>query len=159
MLQNHNDTRTWTLSALLAICVENPMMTSGFQYKGPVMQGFDFFLLTWISCWINIQITGALTLIVSCINSSPPSVTYMRQWIGSELVQIWLVDYSAPSHHLKQYWLIVNWTLRNKLQWNFNQNIKLFVHENASENIVCEMAAILSRGHFKSVCFRNGIPL
>ena len=34
----------------------------------------------------------------------------------------------------------------NKLQWNFNQNIKLFIHENASENIICEMAAILSTG-------------
>ena len=28
----------------------------------------------------------------------------------------------------------------------FNQNSKLSIHENASENIVCEMAAILSRG-------------
>ena len=40
------------------------------------------------------------------------------------------------------------WTLRNKLQWNFNQNTKLFIHENASENIVCKMAAILSRGRW-----------
>ena len=29
---------------------------------------------------------------------------------------------------------------------NFNQDMKLFIHENASEYIVCEMAAILSRG-------------
>ena len=41
-----------------------------------------------------------------------------------------------------------NWTLRNKLQWNFNQNAKLFIHENASENIVCETAAILSMGRW-----------
>ena len=34
----------------------------------------------------------------------------------------------------------------NKLQWNFNQNTRLFVQENASENIICEMVAILSRG-------------
>ena len=39
--------------------------------------------------------------------------------------------------------MIVNWTLRNKLMWNFNQNTKLFIHENASEKIICEMAAIL----------------
>ena len=25
--------------------------------------------------------------------------------------------YSAPSHYLNQYWVIVNWTLRNKPQW------------------------------------------
>ena len=34
----------------------------------------------------------------------------------------------------------------NKLQWILNQNTKLFIHENASENIVCEKAAILSGG-------------
>ena len=57
----------------------------------------------------------------------------------------WLVAYSAPSHYLNQYCVIVNWTLRNKLQWNCYQNTKPFTHENASENIVCERAAILSR--------------
>ena len=34
----------------------------------------------------------------------------------------------------------------NKLQWNFNQNTNLFIHEDASEYIVCEMAVISSRG-------------
>ena len=34
----------------------------------------------------------------------------------------------------------------NKLQWNFNQNTKSVIHENTFEIIVCEMAAILSRG-------------
>ena len=76
--------------------------------------------------------------------SSPPSATYMWQWIRSAMVQIWFVAYSAPSHYLKQCWIIVNWTLWKKLQWNFNQNTKLFIHENASESIVCKMAAILS---------------
>ena len=50
-----------------------------------------------------------------------------------------------PNHYLNQCWVIVNWTQRNKLQWNCNQNTKFFIHENASENIVCKMAAILSR--------------
>ena len=55
--------------------------------------------------------------------------------------------------HIKSYltvigWVIVNWTRRNKLQWNFNQNRKLFIHKNASGNIVCEKAAILSRGRW-----------
>ena len=27
--------------------------------------------------------------------------------------------YTSPSHYLNQCWFIVNWTLRNKLQWNF----------------------------------------
>ena len=34
----------------------------------------------------------------------------------------------------------------DKFQWNFNQNANFFIHENASENIVWEVAAILSGG-------------
>ena len=65
--------------------------------------------------------------------------------LGHHWFRQWLVAWSAPSHYMNQCWGIVNWTLGNKLQWNFNQNIKLFIHENVSENIVCEMAAILFR--------------
>ena len=41
--------------------------------------------------------------------------------------------------------LIVDWTLRNKLQWNFNKYSYFFVQENAFENVICEKAAILSQ--------------
>ena len=58
--------------------------------------------------------------------------------------------YSAPSHYLNQCWVIVNWTLRNKLQCNCNitkiQNFSFA--KNASENTVCEKAPILSRGRW-----------
>ena len=30
------------------------------------------------------------------------------------------------------------------LQWNFDQNLYIFIQENTFENVVCEMAAILS---------------
>ena len=56
------------------------------------------------------------------------------------------IGYSAPIHYLNQCWVIVNQILRNKLKWNFIKNAKRFIHENASDKIVCEMAAILSRG-------------
>ena len=59
----------------------------------------------------------------------------------------WLVVYTAPSHYLTQCWVIANWTLRNKLQC-VNQHTKRFIHKNASQYIVCEMAAILSRGRW-----------
>ena len=63
----------------------------------------------------------------------------------------------APSHYLNQCWNIVNWTLRNKLRWNFNRNSKIFIKENAFENVVCEMASILSRpqcvNHFRHCNF------
>ena len=31
-------------------------------------------------------------------------------------------------------------------QWNLNRNTHFFIHENVFENVVCEMAAILSKG-------------
>ena len=52
---------------------------------------------------------------------------------------------SAPSHYLNQCWIIVNWTLANKLQWNFNRNSFIFIQENAFQNVVWKMAAILSQ--------------
>ena len=71
----------------------------------------------------------------------------VRQY-GKHWFRLWPVAYLAPSHYLHQWWVIVNWILRNTLQWNFNQNTKLIIHENAFENIVCEVAAILSRGRW-----------
>ena len=47
--------------------------------------------------------------------------------------------------YLNKCWNIVNVTLRNKLQGNFNRNSNSFIQENVVERIVCEMAAILSR--------------
>ena len=54
----------------------------------------------------------------------------------SESVQhwsrLWLVAYSAPNHYLSQslvIGVIVNWTLRNKFQWNFNQNKNLYLRK------------------------------
>ena len=48
---------------------------------------------------------------------------------------------------VNQCWPIVNITLRNKLQWNFHQNKANFNQENAFEDDVCQMAAILLRPH------------
>ena len=67
---------------------------------------------------------------------------------------------SPPSHYLNQCWNIVNWTLRNKLQWNLNRNSNIFIQENAFESVVCEMASISSRPQWVlmgwrpySICF------
>ena len=68
-----------------------------------------------------------------------PSAAYVRQWTGSTLVRL-------TACRMKQCCVIVNWTLKNKLHWNSNQNTTLFVEENAFENVVCEMAAILPGG-------------
>ena len=59
------------------------------------------------------------------------------------LVQI-MACHLMPSHYLNQWWNIINSTHRNKLKWNFNQNLYIFIQKNAFENVFCEMAAILS---------------
>ena len=51
---------------------------------------------------------------------------------------------SAPSHYLNQCWNIVNWTPKNKPQWNFNRNWYIFIQKNSFKNVVWKMAAILS---------------
>ena len=67
----------------------------------------------------------------------------------------------APSHYLSQCWDSINWTLRNKVQWNFSRNSNIFVEKNALES-VCVIASILSRRQWvnsqpttSSVCFLN----
>ena len=65
----------------------------------------------------------------------------MRQYTNHHWFRQWLVAWSAPSHYRNQWWNIVNWTLGNKLQWNFDRNSNIFIEENAFENVVCEMAS------------------
>ena len=38
--------------------------------------------------------------------------------------------------------IFVNWTLRNKLQWNLDQNLYIFIQENVFENVVRKLVAI-----------------
>ena len=89
-----------------------------------------------------------------CIHRFQPTLTLslVPYICVSESVQHcfrkWLVAYSAPSHYLNQCRVIINWIIRNKFQWNFNQNTKLLIHENAFENIVSKMMAILSMGRW-----------
>ena len=63
--------------------------------------------------------------------------------LGQHWLSLWLVTYLMPSHYLNQCWDTVNWTPRNKLQWNFNKNTKLFIHENAHKKYCLQ-----NGGHF-----------
>ena len=51
----------------------------------------------------------------------------------------------VPSHHLNQCWPIVSWTPGDMLQWNLKRNIKLFIDENAFEN-VCQIGVPFVQG-------------
>ena len=63
-----------------------------------------------------------------------------------------LVACPAPSHYLQSS-LTVSCTLGNQLQWNWNRNKDLFIHQNSLESDVCKMAAILSRGRWVKKTF------
>ena len=69
----------------------------------------------------------------------------MRQWIWLALVQIMACRLFGAMPISKPMLDYCQLALRNKFQWHLNQNTKLFIHENAFEYILCEMAAILSR--------------
>ena len=72
---------------------------------------------------------------------TPHSPRYVPHWF-----RFCLVDYSAPTHYMKQ--CIVNWTLRNKLRWNLIWKTKPFIHGNAVENFGYRDYSILSSGPF-----------
>ena len=60
------------------------------------------------------------------LKSSAPSAAYVRQWMRSALVETRACRLFGAKPLSKPCWVIVNWTLRNKLQWNLNQNDKTF---------------------------------
>ena len=80
-------------------------------------QPFDYFINVFVFVlWIRPGLTHLPLVPHICVSKSG------QHWFRS-----WLVAYSAPNHYLNQCWVIVNWTLMNKLQWNLNQNTKFFI--------------------------------
>ena len=79
------------------------------------------------------------------INSSRQCDAYMHHRTGSWLVQVMACRLISTKPLSDQCQLIVNWSLWNELQWNFNWNWNIFIQGNAFGNVVCKMAAILSQ--------------
>ena len=76
------------------------------------------------------------------VNSSPlMQHICVRNWtsIGSGNGFLTIRRHALPEPTLTNN----NWTLRKNLQWNSNQNTNTCIRENAFENAVCDMAAIL----------------
>ena len=67
----------------------------------------------------------AITTVSLCHAEKITQLPLVPHICVSESGQHWFrcfVSYLAQSYYLNQCQVIVNWTLRNKLQWNFNQN-------------------------------------
>ena len=104
-------------------------------------------------CCHQMEAFSALLALCEGSHQSPADSPYKGQWCGA------LIS-SSPSHNLNQYWNILNWTPRYKLQWNLNRNSYIFIQENAFKDVVCEMAVILYSSllchkHPLYICFRN----
>ena len=84
----------------------------------------------------------------SALHSSPPNATYMRQWIGSALVQIMGCCLCIVKPLSKPVLVYCQLDPEEQTSVKINQNTKHFIHGNASGNIFWEMAAILSRGRW-----------
>ena len=71
---------------------------------------------SYINIWLGVRIVAFTHLpLVLHICVSESGHHWFRQWLAA---------FSTPSHYINQRCVIVNCTLRNELQWNFNQNIK-----------------------------------
>ena len=80
---------------------------------------------------------------MATINSLRPSDAYMRQKTNRHsLVQMMACRLDDAKPLSEPILNTINWTPRNTFQWIFFLNSKVFFHENALENVVCEMAAI-----------------
>ena len=99
------------------------------------------------------------------VNSSPPSATYMRRWIGSALVQVmaWRLFGAKPLPELMlPYCQLDPW---EQLQWNSNRNMKKnhsskcvwmcrlrngghFVQGEIDQNVMCFIRQLLARCRF-----------
>ena len=88
------------------------------------------------------------------INSSPPSAAYMHQLIGSASVQIMACRLFGAKQLSKPMLGYCHLDPYNKLQWKFNQNVKIFIHEDAYEKIICEFCP----GGDELICYWYVLP-
>ena len=104
----------------------------GYRWKLPVSKMHQFFLI--IS---TIKETQTVPLPVNL--KSQNQIPKIKRFASR------LVIWSTSSHYLNQCWNIFNSNLRNKVQWNLKRYSYIFIQENVFENVICEMAVLLSR--------------
>ena len=63
----------------------------------------------------------------------------------------------TPSHYLNQCWNTDNWTLRDKIQWNFKRNPYILIKDNVFECVNYETAEkyILQANLYDKVIMRT----
>ena len=138
-----------TFSVLLAICAGNSPVTGEFPTKRPVARSFDVYFdlrpnkrlskpswgwwfetPSW-SLWRQCNDVGQIRHLIQDLTHLP----LVPHRCVSEVGQHCRLFGAKPlPESPNQCWLIVYWTIRNKLQWHLNQNTKRFIPENTFKN-------------------------
>ena len=100
-----------TLSSSLALCEGNPLLTSGFLNKGPVMQSFDIFLYSQPQQSVEqtvklLVIREAITLMWHHFN-----VSMMRFGVSTRDLMVIMPPQEAVSKHIHRRGRI--WTIKH----------------------------------------------
>ena len=114
--------------------------------------GFEFpaYILYWVRVILGMTVSGMSwpdsVAIYKCpINTYPPSAAYMRQWIGSALVQRMACRLFGAEPLSKPMLGYCQLNPQEHISVKFQSKYNFFIHESASENFISGMAAILSR--------------
>ena len=120
---HHNDKMVSQLSCVWSLMGNPEPAKAIFILKLPrfSMTGMDLKMMT----YIDTRLSGSIWQ-----QDWHALLTHWGQELGHHWFSWWLVTCSALSHYLNQYWLVVNRTLRDKLQWNQNWKKTIFIQEN-----------------------------
>ena len=137
-----------TFSALLAICEGNSPVIGEFPAQRPVTRIFDvFFYLSKQSWGLWFETSSRSLWRHRNENSNPPSAAYMRRLTRPALVRVTTCRLFGTKQLLEPLPTYCQLDPQEKqTSVKFESNHKIFIHENAFENVACEMAAILSVG-------------
>ena len=122
--------RTYQRSALLTLCERNPPLVAAFSLQRN--SSTERISMPWRKNVYVMELTHWVRVTHICV---------------SKLTTIGSYNGLSPGRRRATNWSnAVNSNLRNKFQRNLKRNSYIFSQENPFENVVCEMAAILSRG-------------
>ena len=167
-----------TFSALLALCAGNSPVPVNSPHKGQWRGALMFSLIcARINDWVNNRDAGDLrrhrghndviVMIMSIAGfiwslypySIDFSAAFMRRLTGWALVHGMACRLSGAKplpESLLTYCQLEPW---EQISVKFELKCKIFVHENAFENVVCEMVATLSRGKWDNWHCRNSVSV
>ena len=107
-------------------------------------EGLGILLCTWPVSFRMCSRWGSFAWL-ELVSTLQGGILHLTHWGRVTHIYVSKLAWPTPSHYLNQCWNFDNCTLGNKLQWNLNRNVYIFIQENAFENLVGKMAAILYR--------------